>query len=391
MSKNSLIFLLIFMATLSPFAIDIFIPALPIIAESMATSLDKMHWTITVYLFSLGCGQLFLGPVADRFGRRYLLIIGLTIYLACSIALFLISHFETHLVFRFLQGLGSCAIGVCTFACIRDTFDPKESSHIFNYLVSIRCLSPALAPTIGHFISIHYGWHSTFAFLAIICGFTLFIALFYFTETKPKTSIQQNKVLPIKLYLSIITQPIFMFHALILTFSMALIFSYVSSSPIWMMEHLGLSQQAFTYWFSFNAVINIFTNLVLPKMLLKRFSAKRLISLGMLMMIIAGATLILLSKYQAPISYMLPVIIGTTGFALLVGICVSQALQPYPNSAGTASALLSFCQVAVGSVIVMLLHLMGLNAVEQLILITSAFIPLLLFFHLSKVVVFKSS
>ena len=185
MKKHGLIFLLILMATLSPFAIDIFLPALPIMSKSMSTSIDEMHWTITTYLFSLGLGQLFLGPLADRLGRRPIIISGLFIYLICAVALIVISDFHTHLLFRFFQGLGSCAIGVCTYACIRDAFDPKQSSHIFNYLVSIRCLSPALAPTLGHFLSLYFGWHSTFAFLALMCCFTLFIAYFYFEETKP--------------------------------------------------------------------------------------------------------------------------------------------------------------------------------------------------------------
>ena len=86
----------------------------------------------------------------------------------------------------------------------------------------------------------------------------------------------------------------------------------------------------------------------------------------MTIIILAGIVLTALSKYQTPVSYMLPVIIGTTGFALLVGVCVAQALQPYPESAGTASALLSFSQLAVSSLIIMLLNLLGLNAVDQL-------------------------
>ncbi|RYV00642.1 Bcr/CflA family drug resistance efflux transporter [Shewanella sp. OPT22] len=389
MTKNSLILFLVLMTTLSPFAIDIFIPALPIIAKSMSTSVDEMHWTITIYLFSLGVGQLFLGPLADKIGRRPVILTGLLIYLCCSIALFLITHFESHLVFRFFQGLGSCALGVCTFACIRDSFDPKESSHIFNYLVSIRCLSPAFAPTLGHFLSVHFGWHSTFAFLAILCGLTLFFAYFFLQETRPSNSIKHSQLLPLKQYFNIVKSPVFLFNAIVLTLSMAMIFSYVSSSPVWLMQHLGLSQEAFTFWFSFNAAINIFTNLFLPKILLKRIKPKRLVSIGMVMMIIAGVVLAVLSKHESPISYMLPVIIGTTGFAMLVGVCFAQALHPYPEKAGTASALLSFCQVAIGSVLVMVLHLLNLNAISQLLVITSAFIPMVLFFHYSKVKVFE--
>ncbi|MBM7071504.1 multidrug effflux MFS transporter [Shewanella sp. 202IG2-18] len=389
MTKNSLILFLVLMATLSPFATDIFIPALPIIAKSMSTSVDEMHWTITIYLFSLGVGQLFLGPLADRIGRRPVILTGLLIYLCCSTALFLITHFESHLVFRFFQGLGSCALGVCTFACIRDSFDPKESSHIFNYLVSIRCLSPAFAPTLGHFLSVHFGWHSTFAFLAILCGLTLFFAYFFLQETRPSNTIKYSQILPLKQYVNIAKSPIFLFNAIVLTLSMAMIFSYISSSPVWLMQHLGLSQETFTFWFSLNGAINIFTNLFLPKILLKRIKPKRLVSVGMVMMILAGVILAVLSKHESPISYMLPVIIGTTGFAILVGVCFAQALHPYPEKAGTASALLSFCQVAIGAVLVMILHLLNLNAISQLLVITSAFIPMVLFFHYSKVKVFE--
>ena len=109
----------------------------------------------------------------------------------------------------------------------------------------------------------------------------------------------------------------------------------------------------------------------------------------MLLMIFAGCLIAALSQNEIPINYMLPVMVGMTAFALLIGVCFSQALLPYPNHAGTASALLSFFQVTIGSVLVMVLHLFNLNAIEQIIVITSAFTPLLLFYHFSKVKVFK--
>ena len=384
MSKNTLIILLMLMATLAPFAIDIFIPALPIMANGLHTSIENMHWSITLYLLSLGIGQLFLGPLADKIGRRPLIVGGLLLYVFCSICLFSINNFELHLMARFFQGIGACSIGVCMFACIRDSFDPKESSHLYNYLLGIRCLSPTLAPTFGHLLSVSFGWHSTFAFLAFMGGFTLLIALFFFKETRPETTITPKSLLPIKQYFAIGKQPTFLFNTLILTLSMAFIFSYVSSSPIWLMEHLGLSQAQFTFWFSLNAVINVFTNLFLPKLLLKRFPARTLIHYGLLQMILAGALAATLSKFETPISYMIPIILGTTAFSILVGICVSQALHLHSNNAGTASALLSFCQVAIGAMIVVILHQLNLNAVEQLIAITSGFIPLYFVFISKK-------
>ena len=384
MSKNTLIILLMLMATLAPFAIDIFIPALPIMADGLNTSVDNMHWTITIYLFSLGFGQLFFGPLADKIGRKPLIIGGLSIYVFCSLSLFFINNFELHLIARFFQGIGACAIGVCMFACIRDTFDPKESSHLYNYLMGIRCLSPTLAPTFGHFLSISFGWHSTFAFLAFMGCFTLLIAWFFLKETRPDTTTKVHSLLPLKLYFNIGKQPIFLFNTIILTLAMALIFSYVSSSPIWLMEKLGLNQAQFTFWFSLNAAINVFTNLFLPKLLLKRFPTKKLIHTGMLLMITSGVLLVTLSKYQHPISYMIPVILGTTAFAILVGTCVSQALEHHSNNAGTAAALLSFSQVSIGALIVVALQQLNFNAVEQLIAISCGFIPVYLIFIFGK-------
>ena len=376
--------LLILMVIFSPLAIDIFLPALPVMAEEFAVPMTQIQWSITIFILSLGVGQLISGPLADRYGRRPIAIGGIVIYGLASV----ISAYSDSLTFfllsRLVQGLGACAIVVAAFASVRDKYNAIESGVMYSYLNSAICCIPALAPLLGNVLTEAFGWRSNFEFMAGYAVFAGVILFFTLKETRPEHTEQHKNLISLARSITILKHPVFLFNAFVVMLSMAVILAYVSSSPAWLMVRLGLDQQGFVYWFSLNAVINIIACFLAPRVLV-RFGARVTIGLGMVLLIIAGLLMLVLLSWQTPIAFMLPIMISSLGFSLLMGACAGQALAPFGEKAGSASALLGFVQMSGSAVIVYLLQLLPINETEQMTLLMLTMIPVYVLWKMPKV------
>ncbi|WP_199608595.1 multidrug effflux MFS transporter [Flocculibacter collagenilyticus] len=384
MKHISYLFTLIIMVIFSPLAIDIFLPALPIIAEEMNASLLDMQWLVTSFILSMGLGQLISGPLADRHGRKPVAIVGILVYVIASYLCAIAINTEMLLLSRLLHGFGACAIVVAAFACVRDKFNAEQSGAMYSYLNSAICCIPALAPILGSWLTQEFGWRSNFYFMvgyALIAGIVISITL---KETRPSHTIIPKKIISLRAYMPIIKHPVFMFNASVVMISMAIIIAYVSSSPAWLMVNLGLTQSDFVFWFSLNAVFNIVACMLAPK-LIERFGARKTIGAGMLSMIIGGAALLVFSGSHTAIGFMGPIIMSSLGFALIMGACAGQALAPFGDKAGTASALLGFFQMSGAAVLVGIVQVLPLNEAEQVALLMLALLPLFILWKLPAV------
>ncbi|WP_158969437.1 multidrug effflux MFS transporter [Paraglaciecola sp. L3A3] len=393
MKSKSLLPLLILMVIFSPLAIDIFLPALPMMANEFSVSLTHMQATITVFILSLGFGQILSGPLADRYGRRPVAIGGIIIYGLASLLAAMATSIEFILISRILQGLGACSIVVAAFACVRDRYDALQSGMMYSYLNGAICCIPALAPILGNVLTEYFGWRSNFEFMAIYALFAGLVIAFTLKETRPIQTKQHKRLISISRYLPILKNPIFLFHSMVVMLAMAIILAYVSSSPAWLMAKLGLSRSDFVFWFSLNAALNIAACLLAPK-LLRSWGARKTIGVGLLMLLSAGLLMLTLLGLNSPIGFMLPVMFSSLGFSLLMGACSGQALAPFGDNAGTASALLGFIQMSGAAVVVALLQFLPINAAEQLTLLMLLAIPVYVLWklpRLKKQIMYKAS
>ena len=384
MTNKQLLPLLILMVIFSPLAIDIFLPALPIMAQDLSVSMTQIQWSITAFILSMGFGQLVAGPLADRYGRRPVAIGGIIIYGLSSIVAVYSDSLTFFLIYRLAQGLGACAIVVAAFASVRDKYNAIESGVMYSYLNSAICCIPALAPLLGNVLTEYFGWRSNFEFMAgyaVVAGAILFITL---KETKPAHTEQHKRLITMARFTPVLKHPVFLFNAFVVMLAMAIIIAYVSSSPAWLMVKLGLDQQSFVYWFSLNAAINIIACFLAPRVLL-RFGARVTIGFGMVLLIAAGILMFALLAWHKPVAFMLPIMISSLGFSLLMGACAGQALAPFGDKAGAASALLGFMQMSGSAVIVYLLQLLPLNEAEQLVLLMLTIIPVYAIWKLPQV------
>ena len=350
--------LLILLVLFSPLAIDLYLPALPQIAESFHVKHTLAQDTVTWFLFAMGVGQLFSGPLADRYGRRTVALVGILIYGASAALAWAALSIEWMLGARLLQGVGACATSVAAFATVRDLYGPEKSGKMISYLNGAICFIPALAPILGSFLTQQFGWRSNFSFMA---GFALVVGTLLFAgmrETNPEK--EKQAVFSFDRYASVLSHPVFLFNATLCMIAMAVILAYVTAAPIVLMERFGLSMNEFTYWFGLNAAINIITAFTAPKVMDKQGTRFTLFS-GILTLLLGGGLMLLLLPQQTAWSFMLPIFCSSIGFAAILGAAAGKALAPFGDKAGTAAALLGLFQMSGAGLIVGLVQRIGMD------------------------------
>ncbi|MGF1699765.1 multidrug effflux MFS transporter [Photobacterium makurazakiensis] len=364
---SRLIALMVTLVLFSPLAIDIYLPALPAMADTFAVDSTRVQDTITWFMFSLGLGQLLAGPLADRFGRRPIALAGITIYALSAALAYTAETLDLLLVARFLQGFGACATSVAAFAAVRDSFGPEKSGRMISYLNGAICFIPALAPLLGTWLTHQFGWRSNFSFMAgfaVVAG--TFILLF-FKETRPQSTNVQGSTISLSRYWSVLKEPTFLFHATLCMLAMAVILAYVTSAPVWLMMELGQDMNQFTFWFGVNAAFNIFACMVAPKYM-DRFGSRHTLNTGLLTLLIAGIAMLLLSHIAQAWAFMVPIFMSSFGFAFVLGSAAGKALAPFGDRAGTAAALLGLFQMSGAGLMVGLTQRLDLTPPNLMVL-----------------------
>ncbi|CAI2301407.1 Bcr/CflA family efflux transporter [Vibrio parahaemolyticus] len=335
--------LLTLLVLFSPLAIDIYLPALPLIASTFQVDNALAQDTITWFLFAMGVGQLFAGPLADKLGRRTVALGGITIYAMSALLAWSAQNIEWMLMSRLLQGLGACATSVAAFATVRDIFGPEKSGKMISYLNGAICFIPALAPILGSWLTQQFDWRANFSFMAgfaVVSGTLMFLMM---KETNPAT--EKQAVFKVSRYWSVLSTPSFIFHASLCLMAMAVILAYVTSAPLVLMTGMGLSMNEFTFWFGINAVINIAGCMLAPKFM-ERFGTHNTLVVGISTLALAGVVMLVMNGQNTALSFMLPIFMSSVGFALILGGAAGKALEPFGDKAGTAAALLGLFQMS---------------------------------------------
>lgn len=356
-TKSQLV-LLTLLVLFSPLAIDIYLPALPMISSTFHVEHALAQDTITWFLFAMGVGQLFAGPLADKLGRRTVALGGVSIYAMSALLAWSAQNIEWMLVSRLLQGLGACATSVAAFATVRDIFGPQKSGKMISYLNGAICFIPALAPILGSWLTQQFGWRSNFSFMAGFAVVVLVMLWMGLKETNPQLS--KEPVFKLNRYLDVIKTPSFLFHATLCMLAMAVILGYVTSAPVVLMENLGLTMNEFTMWFGINAAINIIACMSAPKFM-DRFGTHMALTVGIVTLIVAGVVMLMLNGQATAMAFMLPIFMSSIGFAWILGAAAGKALAPFGDKAGTAAALLGLFQMSGSGLVVGTVQRLGME------------------------------
>ena len=247
-SRNRYLIILILgaLSTISPFAIDMYLPAFPQIAAALHTSTARISLSIASYFAGMAAGQLFYGPLLDRFGRKLPLYAGLILFIAASILCLCSRTVEWLVVMRFVQALGGCAAQVAAMAMVRDFFPVHETAKIISLLILIISVSPLLAPSVGVFVAVHLGWQWVFIVLCLFVVLMLAVCWWRLPQGHKPDRTVSLRLLPIlRNYVIVLREPQFITYALSGAFAFSGLLVYVASSPIIFMEVFHVSPQMF--------------------------------------------------------------------------------------------------------------------------------------------------
>ncbi|MGH1409452.1 MAG: multidrug effflux MFS transporter [Aeromonas sp.] len=340
-----LILLLVLLVLFSPLAIDIYLPAIPQMAEQLGAEVTLMQGTITWFLFSMGLGQLLVGPLADRYGRKPIALCGVLLYGLSALGAGFAASLGELMLARVLQGFGACATSVAAFSVVRDSYGPKKSGQMISYLNGAICFIPALAPLLGGWLTAKAGWSANFWFMA---GYALIVGswlLWRMPETRPEKTRSEGALISWSRYSPVLRSPSFLFNASLCMLTMAVILAYVTAAPVQLMVKLGLDMSGFSYWFTANAALNILACFVAPRFIAK-VGPRRTLRIGLLVLMLSAITLTLAMHIEHPLAMMGPVFLSAIGFAMILGSAAGMALAPFGHCAGTAAALLGLFQMS---------------------------------------------
>ncbi|MGL5812816.1 MAG: multidrug effflux MFS transporter [Aeromonas sp.] len=372
-----LILLLVLLVLFSPLAIDIYLPAIPQMAEQLGAEVTLMQGTITWFLFSMGLGQLLVGPLADRYGRKPIALGGVLLYGLSALAAGFAASLGELMLARVLQGFGACATSVAAFSVVRDSYGPKKSGQMISYLNGAICFIPALAPLLGGWLTAKAGWSANFWFMA---GYALIVGswlLWRMPETRPEETSSAGPLISWSRYSPVLRSPNFLFNASLCMLSMAVILAYVTAAPVQLMVKLGLDMNGFSYWFTANAALNILACFLAPRFI-ARVGPRRTLRIGLLVISLSAIALTLVQHIEHPLAMMGPVFFSSIGFAMVLGAAAGMALAPFGHCAGTAAALLGLFQMSGSGALVGLTGVLVSDPLNQLALHMWLLLPPLL-------------
>lgn len=337
--------------SVTPFAIDMYLPAFPQIAADLETTAPKIVFSLSSYLVGMAIGQIFYGPLLDRFGRKPPLYFGLLLFIAASVGCIFSSSVESLIAFRFLQALGGCAAQVAAVTMVRDFFPAEERTKVFSLLILILGAAPLLAPTVGSFVAANFGWQSVFIVLAGMIALLLAVVFFFLPEGHAPDESVSLKLKPIlSNFAAILKEPRFYTYALAGAFAFAGLLVYVAASPIIFMEVFKVEAKTFGGIFALLS-IGIIGGSQVNLFLTRRFESERIFQVALVCQCVVGV--VFLIGTFAGLFGLVATIILFFAFLLCLGIlspnATALALAPFGKNAGSASALLGFLQIGAGA------------------------------------------
>lgn len=347
--EGRFILLLGALVAFGPLAIDLYLPALPAIASSLMASAEAVQLSITVFLAGFSLGMLFYGPISDRYGRRTVMLSGIALFAAASLACMLATAVEQLIIARFVQALGGGAASVLARAVVRDVYAPTEAIRKLSLMAMVTAIAPLLAPLLGSLLLVQFGWRGTFAAVVLWGVLSLVVVWFQLPETLPP---ERRGQLPLgrafAIYGSFLIDPVALGLLLAGGMSFAAMFAYITASPFYFIELHGFSPFAYSVLFASNAVGIFAANFVNSRLVKSRGPAVMAgvgCSLGF-----AGALLLWAAtgfeEALPAVILGLFVVVSMTG--LLGANCVGLLMARYPQNAGAAAALFGASQFGLG-------------------------------------------
>jgi len=344
-----LLALLAALVALGPLSVDVYLPAMPVIMTDLGTDIGGMHLTLSSYLTGFALFHLVCGPLADRFGRKPILIGGTLLFVCACAGCSLSSSIEELLAFRFAQGVGACVGPTLARAVTRDVFGPTRAARALSLIAMLMALGPAVAPTLGSIMMLWLPWQSIFLLLAAYGIAMLALIHIYLGESLPL----RQSLHPLAIagnYLLLFRSPMYLCAIVVSGFIYSGLLAYLSSSSFVYINMLGVPMQFFGFIF-LTSVVGYMAGSGLSARLSSSIDSEKTVLFGAVLAAASTGSMWLGARLwpESIAVLVLPMAAYSTAMGLVLPNAMAVALRPFPHIAGTASALLGFVQMSLSA------------------------------------------
>lgn len=376
-----LIFTLASLTALGPLAIDMYLPSFPKIAADLNTEVSHVQISLSTFLGGLAIGQLFWGPISDKYGAKKPIILSLTIFVLTSLACLYVTDIKMMWAYRFLQAFGSSGGLVIARSIVNKHFDKDKTLKIFSILALVGGIAPILAPILGNAVLKYFDWPHIFTAMGLFALVSIAMTLTFLKEdfSNRIPSLEVKSIL--QNYARLFQNKIFVTYTMIGSISFSCLMLYISNSPVLVMEVGGLSSTAFSYVFMLNSCGLMVGSFCTSTFLRKHLQPKQIITLGTSIQFIAALLLFSFILMQTSIyTQLIPLFFFVLPLGMLFPTSTTLALSPFKAESGIASALFGASQLAFTFVTSVLLNTFntGSMAVVALALAACALSSLLI-------------
>lgn len=339
-------------AALTPLAIDMYIPAMPTIASDLKVSSSSVQITLTVYIAGFSLGQLLHGPLADSFGRRPILLTGIAFFAIAALGGAISKDMNTLIYLRTAQGFAGAAAAVVIQAIVRDMFDREDFSRAMSFVTLVMTAAPLMAPMLGGYLAVWFGWRSIFWALASFALVVITMVLWKIPET---LAVEKRQPFDLKNtfrnYTKIILNPVALGLIFTGAFSFGGMFAFLTAGSFVYIKMYHVAIEHFGYLFGLNIVVMVLMTMLNSK-IVKRVGLHSMLRLGLTIEVIASVGLLIAGTFDLGLWGIVPCVMLFIGTTSVIGSnAVGLLLSQYATIAGTASSLTGTLRFGTGALI----------------------------------------
>ncbi len=349
--SKTLIVLLAAASALGPSAMQILLPALPVIRESFTVSTEVAQLTLSLSMLAIAIGTLFYGPMSDKFGRRKIMLLGLSITIIGSVFCYLAPTIELLIAGRIVQAFGGAVGLVLARAIVRDVYGADEAARVIATLVMVMVVLPMLSPALGGELLSNFGFKSVFVVTAFMCFIVLAFLVWKLPETIEET-VPFTGVKPMLFtFVTLLKSRAFCGYGFCVAFVSVVFFSFISAAPEIMVSVLKRPPTEYGYYFII-IPLGFMTGNYVARYFSRSLGMNRLITIGASIGVsgIALAIMIQLLGYHQPIALFAPIALAVFGNGITLPNAQAAAINEFPRLAGSASGLTGFLQMSFSAV-----------------------------------------
>lgn len=340
-----LIILLSVLSSVAPMGVDTYIPSIPDIANAFNVSIEKIELSLSVFLIGFSVGQIFGGPISDKYGRKMSSVFGLLGFAFFSFVIIFSTTIYELWFFRFFEAFFGGIVVVNAAAAVRDRFHGVEAAKVFSLIGMVRSFAPLIAPAIGAFIIHFYSWKAIFIFLTI---YALVVAFFIYKDLEESYTYSKQNV--IESFKTVLSHKLALKAMLVLGFSFGGFFIIIAKTSFIYIEYFKIPTDYFPFFFGINFIV-LMIMIKINITLLKKFNPVELIKMAILIQIISGGLFAL--NYEDITLVLTVVLIACymSMMAFIFGNCMALTLEHFPKNAGVASGVVGVLQFGLGAII----------------------------------------